>query len=827
MRAQKKSSAIRLFYSYSHKDAEYRDSMEQALASLRREGVLHEWSDHKILPGQQISSTVRKQMDSADIVVFLFSKNFISSKECMNEWDYAVHLQSRNRPLCRIPVIVKPSAWLDILGGDNIKALPKDGMPVSTYSSEDEAWQQVFEGIKEVVEELRTTFSPKEELVRDLEQTEFISESHLSLSEMFVFPRLTIVDELPSDQSDQQHVIANCNQLLDCTNVLVHGYEKTGKTALARYLFLSLVEDQQPVLLLNSSQVGNKPFAALFADTYEDQFFGEYSLWNQQSNKTLILEDMTDTPALLRLIREAGTFFDRIVVTVSSDIYYSYFRDEVRLSEFRHLKIEPLTRSQQEQLIRRRVELSEVGQPISDGYIDEIEREVNAVMVSEKLLPRYPFYVLTILQTYEAYMPSNMAVTSYGHCYYVLIVARLLRAGISKTDDAIDACFNFAEELAFATFQHVEAGQKHQLEFSDFIESYEERYVIRRSTINRLRHPQYGILDHDGRFKSDYMYYYFLGKYLATHELNTKSVISQMCDESFKEANFLTLLFIIHHTKDSRILDDVLLRTMCTLDEVPPAVLDVEETKRFGRVVLQLPQSILSEESVKEARTRERNLQEELEGTNLGMDRVAGILESDSPANFVYRLLRNNRILGQVLRNRHGSLERDRIEEIVQAISDSGLRLVNLVLRDEEEIGRMARFIHGKSPDLDMEEIKEALRFFSFLWTMLNLEQVVDAINIPVISEAVDAVVAREKTPAYDLIGYFNALDGARKLSQQERNKLQDLIRKHDEGFVQRVLSLKTQRYMNTHHSGAKIEQSVCSILNIKYVSRPRGNLQN
>ena len=62
-----------LFYSYSHKDAQYRDDMEKALSLLRREKLLQDWSDLNILPGQPISKEIRKKMDETDIFVFLLS----------------------------------------------------------------------------------------------------------------------------------------------------------------------------------------------------------------------------------------------------------------------------------------------------------------------------------------------------------------------------------------------------------------------------------------------------------------------------------------------------------------------------------------------------------------------------------------------------------------------------------------------------------------------------------------------------------------------------------------------------------------------------------
>ena len=122
--------------------------------------------------------------------------------------------------------------------------------------------------------------------------------------------------------------------------------------------------------------------------------------------------------------------------------------DDDRLARFRVVEILPLTHAKQEQLIRRRLSLSDRPDThVTDGRIDQVENQVNAVIISNRIVPRYPFYVLSILQTYEAFMPTNMSITSHGYCYQVLIIAHLLKAGISRSDDEIDSCFNFVERL--------------------------------------------------------------------------------------------------------------------------------------------------------------------------------------------------------------------------------------------------------------------------------------------------------------------------------------------------------------------------------------------
>ena len=814
------TATVQLFYSYCHKDAQHRESMETSLAMLKRDGLLQQWSDQQILPGQGIASEVRAKMEQADIIVFLFSPDFIASEECMKEWNHARTLASRSKPLFRIPIIVRSCAWQDVLKGDDVKALPIDGKPVAGYVDADDAWNEVYEGIKSVVNALRRAFDPKPKFIKELERTDFLSQDHLKLQDLFVFLRLTAIDPKGLDQPQQDKAILDRDQLLSTKRALIFGQEKTGKTALARYTFLSLVEEGKPVLILDLASMHREPNNRMLREAYQEQFHGDYSLWVNQPCKTLILDNLNASRYTLDLVEFAKDIFDNIIITVASDAFYAYFIDETRLAEFRQLRIEQLTRQQQEQLIRRRLALSDTTGPPSDGLVDRAEGHVNSVIISDKVVPRFPFYVLSILQTYEAYMPTNMSITSYGHCYYVLIFASLVRAGISEADDAMNACFNFAEHLAYDIYQHGKRAGDNPYDFEAYTAQYRGRFIIRQSIISRLKDSRYGILGEDGMFKTDYMYYYFLGRFLAHNREIGEPIVRAMCEHSYREANYLSLLFTIHHTSDSLIIDDILLQTMCTLDSVEPAALSREETRRFNNIVAALPEDILSAESVGKVRTKERARQDALNSEGDAHRDVMPDMPEDDPVNGIYRILKNNKIMGQILRNKHGSLERAKIKETIEVVADGGLRLVNFVLGSEEEISEVAVFNKAQHPEWDALQIRRGLEMFSFLWAMVNIEQVVGAINVPEIAQTVDAVVSEKSTAAYDLVGYFNQLDSAEELTEAEPGRLALLLKQHDDIFTKRVLSMRTQHYMNTHRSKARTEQAICSLLDIRYRHR-------
>lgn len=820
MSEQKIAFTAKLFYSYCHKDIQHKDNMNNALSLLRRDNLLRDWDDQHIIPGKRISSSIRTKMAEADILVFLISQHFIASPECMNEWQQAKPPPSSNRPVFRIPIILEDCAWRDLLADDDIKALPTDATPVCSFGNQATAWHQVYDGIKEVISKLRNNFQPKASFTNAFEETEFISQNNIRLPDIFIFPRFTCYTSRSTGVQLSDDSIANEDDILSKRYSLVHGESMSGKTTLGRHLFLHLVHHMSPVLHIDLGKISGKPTENAFRDEYGKQFHGDYFLWKGMRDKTLILDNLTSASDLIAFVVFSRDFFDRIIVILSSDIYVSFFKDDARLADFYEMKIEPLTHSQQEALIRRRLACTLADQPITDGIVDRIEDRVNAIIISNKIVPRYPFYVLSILQTYEAFMPSNLSISSFGHCYHALIVANLIKAGISEKDSDINVCFNFAERLAFSIYEGGLGRNGHgQRHFQEFVREYCDSYVMPESTLNRLKDAQYGIVSSCGQFRATYMYFFFLGRFFAKATGEQTTELARLCDESYVSANHLILLFVIHHTDDNAIIEEILLRTMCTLEYVEPAVLDKEENSRFFKLLSSAPKTILRESSVEAQRAIDRKRRDdevELSGNIEKQDTEEGKEE----INDIYRILKINQILGQILRNKYGSLRKTEIEQVVEVVADGGLRLINLVLMSEREIESLAAYIRQKNPKYKSKRLERMLRFLAFVWTMVNLEHVVHAINVPQIRNEVRKVVRDKGTPAYELIGYFNHLDSVEKLSPEVRSELEALLRKYRDPFMRSVLSLRTQYYMNTHASDVPMEQSVCSLLQIDYVYR-------
>jgi TIR domain-containing protein len=150
------SRPLELFYSYSHKDEELRDDLEEHLAMLKREGVITGWHDRRISGGREWEGQIDKHLNSADIILLLTSSAFLASDYCYDvEVTRAMerHEQEEARV---IPVILRACDWHSAPFG-KLQALPQDGKPIKQWPDPDVAFLDIANGIRRVAKEMKTT----------------------------------------------------------------------------------------------------------------------------------------------------------------------------------------------------------------------------------------------------------------------------------------------------------------------------------------------------------------------------------------------------------------------------------------------------------------------------------------------------------------------------------------------------------------------------------------------------------------------------------------------------------------------------------------------
>ena len=159
----------KLFYSYCHEDKKFRVKLEKSLANLNRKKIIVEWKDRDINSGDSISKEIKKHIESSDIILLLFSPDFINSESCYAEIKRAFELKKKKGTTV-IPIILKPCDWMNTHSDiKDILALPTDAKAITKWNNQDEAWLNITNGTRNTVTELKKNFSIKKDKDKEIE----------------------------------------------------------------------------------------------------------------------------------------------------------------------------------------------------------------------------------------------------------------------------------------------------------------------------------------------------------------------------------------------------------------------------------------------------------------------------------------------------------------------------------------------------------------------------------------------------------------------------------------------------------------------------------
>jgi hypothetical protein len=103
----------RIFYSYAHEDAEWRQRLETYLAPLKQQKKIVEWHDRQIQPGANWDAEINENLDLSDLILFLVSPDFIASDYIFGvEVDRAL-ARLKRQEVKVVPVLLRPCLWTD------------------------------------------------------------------------------------------------------------------------------------------------------------------------------------------------------------------------------------------------------------------------------------------------------------------------------------------------------------------------------------------------------------------------------------------------------------------------------------------------------------------------------------------------------------------------------------------------------------------------------------------------------------------------------------------------------------------------------------------
>ena len=154
--AKKSKEPLSIFIAYSHADESLKNDLLAHLDPLRRVGLISIWHDRKLVAGDDWKKSIGDSLEGADVILLLVSANFLTSDFCYSkEMKRAVEMHKGGEVVV-VPVILRPCDWkhaeFAIL---DIQALPTDAKPVTRWENQDEAFLDIAEKLKPLLERLR------------------------------------------------------------------------------------------------------------------------------------------------------------------------------------------------------------------------------------------------------------------------------------------------------------------------------------------------------------------------------------------------------------------------------------------------------------------------------------------------------------------------------------------------------------------------------------------------------------------------------------------------------------------------------------------------
>jgi len=151
---KEKDRPVSAFISYSHADIKIKNDLLKHFSPLRRLGLISDWHDGEIKPGDEWQKSIAGHLNSSQIILLLISSDFIASEFCYNkELNKAMERHSAKEAVV-IPVIVRACMWHDLAFG-KLQALPDEGRAITTWVDLDDALTKVAMGVQAAAQMLQ------------------------------------------------------------------------------------------------------------------------------------------------------------------------------------------------------------------------------------------------------------------------------------------------------------------------------------------------------------------------------------------------------------------------------------------------------------------------------------------------------------------------------------------------------------------------------------------------------------------------------------------------------------------------------------------------
>ena len=657
----------------------------------------------------------------------------------------------------------------------------------------------------------------------------------MTSDEFFVYPELERINtkQLKVDEefTDSSSIIVDNSYRL----VMLEGDDQCGKTSLLNMYYLHYVDKYMYPILINGKSITSSNLEKIISKAFTEQYNGDeqekYYQYGKERKILLVdnfdecqLNDTIKKKIIDRLIDQ----FNKVIITTkeNENVSSSFFLMEKK--DTFAARIKPLGHVKRNELVKKfystyNVNTSTLQQQV---LLERVKYGFDLVenFLGKEYMPSYPIYILSILLSNAKMQGSTLEQTSYGYCYEALITCALMTCVDDKAK--IDRYYNVLTNLAYFIYQK----NGHAIsedDFEKFYEEYQRTYftqTYKEVKFNLLKCNLLRCIDgYYYKFSYSYIYYFLVAKSMADniHCERGKDDILDLCVNIHDEQKANILIFIAHHIKNPQFIDSTRLALTSALDYQPPVTLKRDDSyyKLLNELCENLKKEIVKPgEKIDPEKEREKMLQKQDEKERLVPKEKLNPNDQPIEIQNMNRSLRSIEVVGQIVKNRQGSLPKPNIKDMVNDIYEAAFRTISYfgTIIESEKNHVLEDVYNNQKEGESNDEIKKKIDSFfelsSLNFCLFVFSKVINAVGSKDLRPIFTQVAKEIGTPAAKLVS-FSIISCFSKIAIPDLESIVDELK--DNPVAMSIIRARVRSYLYNNHVSYSDRQKIINAVNL------------
>ena len=657
----------------------------------------------------------------------------------------------------------------------------------------------------------------------------------MTLDEFFVYPDLERINKrqlkVDEDFTDSSSIIEDSQYHL----VMLEGDDQCGKTSLLNMYYLRFVDKYMYPIIIQGKNLINDNLDKIIGKAFDDQYCSEDKekyLQNGVEKKILIVDDFDECPlndtCKKKLIDQFLNRFSKVIITTkeNENVASSYFLMEKKKTLAAHIK--PLGHVKRNELVKKFYLTYDVNSSSiqKQALLERVKAGFDMVenFLGKEYIPSFPIYILSILLSNTKMQNSSLEQTSYGYCYEALITCALLSCVTDKSK--IDRYYNVLTNLAYHIYKR-NGRPISEDDFSQFYDKYQEVYYSQSYKEVKSNLLKCNLLrctdDYYYKFSYNYIYYFLVAKYMAEnmHCKDGLDDIMTLCENIHDEQKANILIFIAHHIKNPQFVEATQLALMSALDNQKPVSLNRDDDyyKLLNEICESLKKEIVKPtEEIDPEREREKILQKRDENERLIPDDKVDPNSLPIEIQNMNKSLRSIEVVGQIVKNRQGSLPKPDIKTMVMELYGAAFRTIGYfgTIIESEREHVIEDVISNKKEGIPNSEIIKKIDSFlelsSLNFCLFVFSKVINSVGSKELRATFSQIADEIGTPAAKLVS-FSIISCFSKLAIPELESLVNELK--DNPVAMSIIRARVRSYLYNNHVNFSDRQKIINTVNL------------